>query len=84
LGNKFHTLNSSGGIIPDSFAVPLSREVKEKSPQIDKEAEEAFYKGVKCLDNGDPQKAITYFTQILEKAFNNRKMVFIMLSIAYR
>lgn len=84
LVNKFHTLNSSAGAIPDSFAVPPPREPPADT-QSDKEAEEAFYRGVKCLDSGDPKRAAAHFQQIVDKAFNNKsKMVYIMLSIAYR
>ncbi|CAI2366024.1 unnamed protein product [Moneuplotes crassus] len=82
LVNKFHTLNSSNSAIAPPFLNPPMREPVE--PPIDKEAEESFYRGVKHLDSGDPKKALTYFTQIIDKNFTNKKMVYIMISISYR
>jgi len=85
LVNKFHTLNSSSGLIPDPLMLNQTGEILEKPvPQVDKEAEQIFYKGVKCLDSNDPKKAINYFTQIVDRTFTNKRMVYIMLSIAYR
>jgi hypothetical protein len=77
LVNKFKTLNTSAS----AFPVQPTREQPEPN---DKEAEEQFFRGVKSLDNGDPKKAVAYFNNIVDKNFNNKRMVYIMISIAYR
>jgi len=71
LVNKFHTLNSSSSAIVPPFGGHPLREKQVEAP-IDKEAEEAFYRGVKHLDNSEPKKALTFFTQIIDKNFPNK------------
>ena len=61
--NKYNTLNSSSGSIKDSYIrIPADSNEKENN-ENDKEQEEIFCKGIKSLDEGDPKKAITYFSK---------------------
>lgn len=83
--NKFHTLNGSSGAIRESYVQPQLESTGSVEDQVnDKECEETFYKGVKSLDSGDPKKAISYLSTIVDNSFKNKKMAYIILSIAYR
>jgi cytochrome c-type biogenesis protein CcmH/NrfG len=43
-----------------------------------------FYRAVSNLDSGQPAKAITDLTDLVEKCPDYRKTMFIVISIAYR
>jgi tetratricopeptide (TPR) repeat protein len=79
--SKYNTLNSSSGSIKDTYLKPLGDSAERKS-ENEKEQDEIFYKGIKSLDEGDPNKAISHFTKIVQTT--SKKMVYIVLSIAYR
>lgn len=81
--NKYNTLNSSSGSIKDAYLNPVlaNNESNERvNSEARQEQDQMYQKGVQSLDAGDPKQAIEYFT----KGHISNKMVYIMLSIAYR
>lgn len=56
-----------------------------KSLNLNKQNYDAlFYRAVSNLDSGQPAKAITDLSDLVEKCPDYRKTMFIVLSIAYR
>lgn len=82
--NKYNTLNSSSGSIKEEKGKLSSDSNERERNENEKELDEIFYKGIKSLDSGEPKKAISYFNRIVDNVYNNKKMAYIVLSIAYR
>lgn len=82
--NKYNTLNSSSGSIKETYVRAAGDSNEREKSENDKEQDELFYKGIKSLDDGDPTKAISFFTKIVDSPNCNKKMTYVVLSIAYR